>query len=275
MIQTLRFPLPQSDSFGFGTRNQYLFLLSIFNILAFVHFGALQIRVLLELSVGIRMHWVFLSIWGSYNIFAICAVLFLKLKSNRALLTHWIAFFLIAALFYNLSNAFIYQLSFGQPVVMGKVLRSFMYNTTGFIHVSMLLTLLVYVIHFWFHSSNQAKVNPGNKLELRTPDGIQYVNPQEIIFAKAEQNYVTLQLLNKKELFRYKISDLEHRLTDYRGFIRSHRSYILNSRYVSKLVSASNGVDVKCQLDPGFTVPVSRAKKAEVIRFLRDKHNHS
>ncbi len=60
---------------------------------------------------------------------------------------------------------------------------------------------------------------------------------------------------------KYKLSDLEKKLTDY-GFIRSHKGYLVNYRHIFSLGRAG------IQLDNGTQIPISKYRLSEVKQIF-------
>ena len=247
--------------------NKKVFILLFFNLLAFAQFSVLQVRYLLEISSSGHSIWSFLSILGAHNIWALLGILFLSLKKKS--IVHWLIFFFVTASISNLFTAYMYQLYAGLFSI-GRLVRSFILNSTGFVNTSILLATSLYAINEWFEWKKKGTFVRSEKLALKGTKGFQYLDPNEILFAKAEENYVTIQLRDKKDLFRSKIGDIEMKLTKEKGFVRLHRSYIANVNFVTQLSVAKNGMDMICHLGSKFTLPVSRLRKAEVKKILEN-----
>lgn len=87
-------------------------------------------------------------------------------------------------------------------------------------------------------------------------------NPSHFLFARAEGNYVELMMRTdrgiKQELKRISLKQLELQLSQYTGFIRSHRGYLININQVTDISGNSQGYLVSFE---GIEdkIPVSRA----------------
>jgi len=102
----------------------------------------------------------------------------------------------------------------------------------------------------------------GNHLErilVRNPGRISFVNADEIHWIGAEGNYVRLHLANERHLVRQKIGTMEERL-DPRRFLRIHRSAIVNLDRVKELHRLPGG-DYAVLLDTGQRLTMSRSYK--------------
>lgn len=95
-------------------------------------------------------------------------------------------------------------------------------------------------------------LDSGGKLYRYGIDVIQYI--------KSTDKYVeiTLQDGTTSEAIRYKITDLEEQL-NAAGFIRVHRSYLVNYKYIRSIRPA------QIVMDDGTVIPISRYR-AEAIR---------
>ncbi len=86
----------------------------------------------------------------------------------------------------------------------------------------------------------------------------------EIIYAQSLDKYIALFLTNGKqtEAIRYRMSDLEETLKPH-GFIRVHKSYLVNYRFIQSI--APTGI----LLDNGKTLPASRSRLEEIKTTFR------
>lgn len=72
------------------------------------------------------------------------------------------------------------------------------------------------------------------RLAIKAKGRVVFVNPSEIAYVEAEANYVLLRQENGSYLLREPISTVAEKLAPY-GFVRIHRSVIVNSAYVSEV----------------------------------------
>lgn len=86
----------------------------------------------------------------------------------------------------------------------------------------------------------------------------------EIIYAQSLDKYITLCLTQNRqtESIRYKMSDLEEKLSN-RGFIRIHKSYLVNYQYIKSIQPAG------IFLDNGAMLPASRIRLEEIKHTYR------
>jgi len=75
---------------------------------------------------------------------------------------------------------------------------------------------------------------PG-KVKLNTRSGYILINPQEVVYCKADGNYTHIQLVNGNyELTTQNLGTIEEFLLPG-GFFRASRSYLLNLRYLARV----------------------------------------
>ena len=73
-----------------------------------------------------------------------------------------------------------------------------------------------------------------NRIKINTRTGTVFVNPDTILFLKAEGNYTTICTGEKQYLCSMNLGRLEGELPK-KGFIRVGRSYIINYEYITLL----------------------------------------
>jgi two-component system, LytTR family, response regulator len=72
------------------------------------------------------------------------------------------------------------------------------------------------------------------RMAIKTRGRILFIDPREIIAVEADRNYVLLQQRTGSHLLRESISRMAERLEGY-GFVRIHRSVVINSSYVEQI----------------------------------------
>jgi len=98
-----------------------------------------------------------------------------------------------------------------------------------------------------------------DRIPVRNPGRISFVNSADVHWIEAEGNYVRLHLARERHLVRQKIGTLEKRL-DPRRFLRIHRSAIVNLERVKELQRLPGG-DYAVLLDSGTRLTMSRSHK--------------
>jgi len=97
------------------------------------------------------------------------------------------------------------------------------------------------------------------KIAIKTKGRIVFVAPAELVSAKAEGNYVLLQLRSGTHLLREQISVLSEKLRPY-GFIRIHRSVLINTSYVTAMEPLFTG-EYLLRMKDGAEFNVTRTYK--------------
>src|SRR5690349_24396595 len=82
--------------------------------------------------------------------------------------------------------------------------------------------------------------NPSPRIVIKSRGRIIFVDLREVIAVEAERNYVVLHQRGGSHLMREPISRIAARLDAY-GFIRIHRSVVVNASYVEEIRSWPKG----------------------------------
>ncbi|MEZ4759900.1 MAG: LytTR family DNA-binding domain-containing protein [Flavobacteriales bacterium] len=105
----------------------------------------------------------------------------------------------------------------------------------------------------------------GGKLALPVSDGLELVDPAEILYCESDSNYTVVHQQGKKRLVISRtLKEFEDMLKD-RGFVRVHHSYLINTRHVKKYIRGEGGEVI---MEDGTNVAVSRRKKQELMDSL-------
>ncbi|HTU35895.1 MAG TPA: LytTR family DNA-binding domain-containing protein [Candidatus Acidoferrum sp.] len=78
------------------------------------------------------------------------------------------------------------------------------------------------------------------RIAVRTDGKIIFVNPADVRVIEAQGNYVLLQTASKSHSLRESISNVAEKLEAY-GFVRIHRSTIVNSSLVEEIRTSPSG----------------------------------
>ena len=73
-----------------------------------------------------------------------------------------------------------------------------------------------------------------DRIAIKAKGRIVFINPSEVVSVHAEGNYVLLQKESGSYLLRESISEMANKLQSY-GFIRIHRSVLVNGLYVEEI----------------------------------------
>ncbi|MCE7996031.1 MAG: response regulator transcription factor [Roseivirga sp.] len=93
-------------------------------------------------------------------------------------------------------------------------------------------------------------------LEVRGANGVEQLNPNDIIFIKSDGVYIELHTVNGMVVQRKLLKDIMDQLPDF--FIRVHRSYLVNVNYIGQ--RSSSHLIVK-----GKEIPVSRGFRENLL----------
>lgn len=94
-------------------------------------------------------------------------------------------------------------------------------------------------------------------LEVQTKDGTIFLPLKKILYIESSKHYLIIRYMGGECETRGKISNFEKWMMNY-GFIRTHRSYLVNIRFI-KMIRPN-----EVELDSGEMVPVSRDKLQDV-----------
>lgn len=113
---------------------------------------------------------------------------------------------------------------------------------------------------------NKQLPNASKRIALPLSDRIHYIEVQQIISCKGEASYTTIFTTEgKKYLVSKPLIEYEDILADY-GFLRSHKSHIVNRSHISTFIKSDGGYLL---MSDGSNIPVSRRKKEAVLLELK------
>lgn len=103
-------------------------------------------------------------------------------------------------------------------------------------------------------SKDHIVLSNGNRQIRIAPNRIRYV----------ESNNKTLKIVSQTDTIelRYRMMDIEEKLRGY-GFIRIHKGYLVNYRYISSIKNVGNNYEIV--LETGENLPVSRNRANQVF----------
>jgi two-component system LytT family response regulator len=112
-------------------------------------------------------------------------------------------------------------------------------------------------------AANQPR-NP--RILVRNGDRLFFVKATEVEWVEAEEKYVLLHTKSQRHIVRHSISALEQQLGPA-GFVRIHRSHLLNLEALQELVSLGRG-DCVAVLKSGTQLPVGRNFKERLVAAM-------
>jgi two-component system LytT family response regulator len=104
-----------------------------------------------------------------------------------------------------------------------------------------------------------------HKLPVPSPEGIVYLDPDNIVYLQGDINYTHIHLIQGNKITSSKtLKDFEQLLSS-KQFFRVHKASIINLSYVSKYMKGDGGEVI---MSEGSSLEVSRHKKAELLSLL-------
>lgn len=104
------------------------------------------------------------------------------------------------------------------------------------------------------------------KIGLPVSDGILYVKVSEIIFLQAKGMYTYVHTLNHNKLLISKpLKHFTGLLEDNNSFYRTHRSFLINLKYIKQLVK-KDGTHIL--MDNDAVIAVSKERQSDLIELL-------
>jgi hypothetical protein len=124
--------------------------------------------------------------------------------------------------------------------------------------------------------ANSNQDNPDNSITIKGDNKKEFLtlNKKQLLYISSEKNYASVFYLNdnkiKEELIRTSLTKIENQLKDNRSIIRCHKSYIVNSIHVEKIIGNARNYSLKIH-DTDILIPVSRKFPRELLFTLLKK----
>ena len=104
------------------------------------------------------------------------------------------------------------------------------------------------------------------RLPVSTSEGLYLFLPEEIVRFEASSNYTYIHFANRRPILIAKVlGDYEEQLSGS-GFLRTHRSHLVNRQYITFIDGQGNIV-----LEDNSRIEISRRKKKTVLKELRKR----
>lgn len=117
---------------------------------------------------------------------------------------------------------------------------------------------------YWENFLTSLKTSP-EKIAFAAAEGVHLIDRVNILFCEADNNYSRIRLTGGETIYISKtLKELELQLSS-KGFIRIHKSYLVNLSHVRKFLYTDDGTIV---LSEGSNLPVSHRKKSMVLNLL-------
>lgn len=105
--------------------------------------------------------------------------------------------------------------------------------------------------------------NADKKIGIPTQEGFKFIALENIMFFEADSSYCVLHARENKPMVISKpMKYFEDKLDAERSFIRPHKSFLVNLKYVEEYQKQDGGF---LKLNTGKLIPISRNKKDEVL----------
>ncbi|MFO7722373.1 MAG: response regulator [Bacteroidales bacterium] len=113
---------------------------------------------------------------------------------------------------------------------------------------------------------NMKEKNTASKrIILSTSEGMHVIDIRDIIRCESDDYYTRFFIKDRKTIMVSKtLKENEELLSEF-GFIRPHKSHLVNVRYIKSYIKVDGGYIL---LNDGTTVPVSRRKKEKILEEL-------
>ena len=112
---------------------------------------------------------------------------------------------------------------------------------------------------------NNLQTSRSKTLALRTSEKIYLLEINSIIRCEADRNYTNFFVQEqKKHIVSQPMKEFEDLLTEF-GFIRIHRSHLINIAYIESFDKSDGGYII---LKDKTELPVSRRKKSEILEIF-------
>jgi two-component system, LytTR family, response regulator len=101
------------------------------------------------------------------------------------------------------------------------------------------------------------------QIAISTTEGRYFFNPEEIIRLEASSNYTNVYFTNKRRMLTARVLKDYEEILQPLGFVRTHRSHLVNSKYVS-FVDHKGNIMMKDE----SRAEISRRKRPDVLKAL-------
>jgi two-component system LytT family response regulator len=105
-----------------------------------------------------------------------------------------------------------------------------------------------------------------SKIAVPNKNGLSYYHKGDIVYVEADGSYSIMHMINTKTItITRKIKDFEESLVD-NGFIRVHKSFLVNIQHISELHRDDSGYLV---MEGGARIPISPKDKELIIQKIK------
>jgi len=116
-----------------------------------------------------------------------------------------------------------------------------------------------------FLSNMQNKKVDDKKLVLKTTENIYVIPVHEVIALSSDRNYTRFYFLERQPIIVSKtLKEFENILSNH-GFMRVHRSHVINLKYIERFEKTDGGYAV---MRGGLKIEVSHRRKEDLLSFF-------
>ncbi len=218
------------------------------------------------------------SVLGSYYIFLFFVPIVNYLKNRFDIISNWkfiFPHFVFAAIlaFAHIALASIFNhLYIANELPLTERIRYGLQNDFLLIFIGYCgLLTTAYFIDYYFKFKDKesevlelkiSKAEPIKHLIIKDKGKLSKVHLEQIKYFEAFDNYLKVHTSNRMYLIRKTLKNIESKLKDL-GFVRIHRSYIVNTSYVESAKKLKTG-DIDIQLNSGESLKMSRSYKQNI-----------
>jgi two-component system LytT family response regulator len=116
------------------------------------------------------------------------------------------------------------------------------------------------------HAPERGRPDAGARLVFKVGSEFVFLNPDELIWIEAQGNFVKLGVVGQTLLAREALQSVEERL-DSGQFVRVHRSFLLNTRHIRRIVPVLYG-DYRVLMSDGAKIRLSRSYRERLKALL-------
>ncbi|MFN7326928.1 MAG: LytR/AlgR family response regulator transcription factor [Chitinophagales bacterium] len=103
------------------------------------------------------------------------------------------------------------------------------------------------------------------RITVQVGDQIHFLEIDEILYAQAESNYVTINLSDGRKVLVARTLKYFDELLAPHGFYRAHASYLVNLKAVRTIIKGESGGII---LSNGVMVPISKNRKDQLFKII-------
>jgi len=118
---------------------------------------------------------------------------------------------------------------------------------------------------FLFNNLENQKDNQLHNLAIPTVEGLLFVKLPHVIRCESEDKYTKIFMIGKKMVLASRTLGEFEELLQTSGFIRIHKSHLINSLHLKKYIRGEGGQVV---MSDNSMLPVARRKKEELLQVV-------